>query len=342
VRWEPTRRRVVGALSGAADVGRAFAGAVEADKARTTAARGGIPPAGAGGMLDRADVEGGSAPWARRTQAVRRSRTPCRTACGRCWPAPLRSSCSSSGRSPRSSASCAQLVEDVDERLATGEQVERVATEVRALSARVEARLDAAARRVDELAERIHQATALVGQAAQDLVEAVVAGVAERLEAQVRAADATSSVAELVEGSERRLTTHVDDAVVALAEVVLRRRRPAASGQAPADHPPADDDPPTDPEPPEPEQPEPEQPEPEQHPGTPDPPAPSDLVAEEPGPGLADPRPGDGFVLVPADVEDADAEPAPGVQQERRTADRRGQSRGDGSGRRRRPWWREV
>jgi hypothetical protein len=46
-------------------------------------------------------------------------------------------------------------------------------------------------------------------------------------------------------------------------------------------------------------------------------------------------------VLVPADVPDGD-EPAPVVQHERRTADRQVEQRVDGSGRRRRPWWRRA
>jgi hypothetical protein len=61
------------------------------------------------------------------------------------------------------------LVEDVDERLATGEQLERVAEQVRALSASVEARLDAAETRSVELAERIGEATEMVGRAAHEL-----------------------------------------------------------------------------------------------------------------------------------------------------------------------------
>jgi hypothetical protein len=126
------------------------------------------------------------------------------------------------------------LVEDVDQRLATGEQVERLGAEVRALSARVEAHLDATEARSAELAERISEATALVGQAAQDLVEAVVTGVAERVEAQLR--ELTTSTTAAVEGGERRLATHVDDAVLALAEVVLRRR---SASPAPPAAPPA-------------------------------------------------------------------------------------------------------
>jgi ElaB/YqjD/DUF883 family membrane-anchored ribosome-binding protein len=255
------------------------------------------------------------------------------------------------------------LLEDVDERLATGEQVERVAAEVRALSARVEARLDAAEARSDELADRMAQATAMVGQAAQDLVGAVVAGVAERLEAQLPevTADVVSSVGELVEDSERRLGTRVDDAVLALAEVVLRRQRPAVTGvpapvQVAVDPPPpeavVEDAQPADPAvedipsakaeveqaarepgdaPPTSEKTAPAE--------SPDPPVTVDAAAEEPAP---HPHQHDGFVLVPADVEEPGAEPAPPVQQERRTADRRTADRGDGSGRRRRPWWRPV
>jgi hypothetical protein len=45
---------------------------------------------------------------------------------------------------------------------------------------------------------------------------------------------------------------------------------------------------------------------------------------------------------VPADVVVPDAEPAPVVQQERRTAERRTAERPDGSGRRQRPWWRRI
>ena len=176
------------------------------------------------------------------------------------------------------------VLDDVDERLATGEQVERVAAEVRASSARVEARLDAVEARYDELAARLSDATAMVGQAAQDLVEAVAAGVAVRLES-------------LLEASERRSGEHVDDAVIALAEVVLRRRHAATSVT----------------------------------------PAPQE-VRQAPA---ADAAPGDGFVLVPADVAGDDG-PAPAPQEERRTADRRGEPRGDGSGRRRRPWWRPA
>jgi hypothetical protein len=50
----------------------------------------------------------------------------------------------------------------------------------------------------------------------------------------------------------------------------------------------------------------------------------------------------DGYVLVPADVPDTDAAPAPPVPEERRTAERRTAERSDGSGRRRRPWWRPA
>ena len=100
------------------------------------------------------------------------------------------------------------LLQDVDGRAATGEQVERVAAGVRELSARVEVRLDGAQARADELAQEVRQATAAVGQLVQD-------------------------VHELLEGSERRLAAHVDDAVLALAEVVLRRRRPAAAASEP-------------------------------------------------------------------------------------------------------------
>lgn len=260
------------------------------------------------------------------------------------------------------------LVEDVDERLATGEQVERVGAEVRALSARVEARLDAAEARSAELAERISGATALLGRAAQDLVEAVAAGVAERVEAQLR--EVTTSLTASAETRERRLATHVDDAVLALAEVVLRRRsaqgvpavappvlghegRPprSAAEPAPSDPPQAEDGPSDVPS----------------AEGDPVAPAAVDLpagppVKAPPSPGedgaapplLVDPAtdglvpapgeapPGDGFVLVPADVEEPDAGPAPPVQSERRTAERRTSERGDGSGRRRRPWWRPV
>ncbi len=81
------------------------------------------------------------------------------------------------------------------------------------------------------------------------------------------------------------------------------------------------------------------------HPSALDAPMTIDLVA--PGPdevdgGERDPYPGDGFVLVPADVEDAELRPAPLVQPERRTTDRRTADRSDGTGRRRRPWWRPV
>jgi hypothetical protein len=222
------------------------------------------------------------------------------------------------------------LVEDVDERLATGEQVDRVATEVRALSARVEA----AQARSNELAERTIEATALVGRAAQDLVDAV--------ETQLR--EATASLTASVESSERRLATHVDDAVLALAEVVLRRRSgavtapppsPAAAGEDGPPPPAAGDDGPPPPV---------------------DTPTPVDAAAPDgtAGPLLVDPDtdglvpasgdgpPGDGFVLVPADVEEPDAAPAPPVPHERRTAERRTSERGDGSGRRRRPWWRPA
>lgn len=127
------------------------------------------------------------------------------------------------------------LVEDVDERLATGEQVERVAAEVRALSARVEGRLDAADARFAELAERISEATEMISRAAQDLVAAVSSEVDERVEAQLRklTASTAASFVTAVEGSERRLATHVDDAVLVLAEVVLRRRRSGAPAVPP-------------------------------------------------------------------------------------------------------------
>ncbi len=297
------------------------------------------------------------------------------------------------------------LMEDVDERLATGEQVERVAAEVRALSARVEARLDTAEARSAELAEGISQATVMAGQAAQDLVDAVAAGVAERVEARLKevTAGVAASVGDLLEGSERRLATHVDDAVLALAEVVLRRRRPAAPA-APAlleQHQAADvpsraavveDEPPPrsqvqDCEPRLEDGPAPEAAVEEPRPtdeapveSTGDDPAPvastgddpasddptvEDLTPAEVNPDAAEdparpehaalpaapltvdhvaeePSPGDGFVLVPSDVEQADTGPAPPVQQERRTADRRTSERSDGSGRRRRPWWRPV
>ena len=111
------------------------------------------------------------------------------------------------------------LVADVDERLATGEQVERVAEQVRVLSAR----LDEAETRSAELAERITDATAMVGQAAQDLVAAVAARVGEQL------AELTAALEAQAEARERRLAGHVDDAVLALAEVVLRRGRPVAA-----------------------------------------------------------------------------------------------------------------
>ena len=184
------------------------------------------------------------------------------------------------------------LVEDVDERLATGAQVERVAEQVGALSARVEARLDAAEARSAELAERIAEATALLGQAAHDLAGVVAAQVAQQVEAQLH--DALPSVIDAVAGSEQRLATHVDDAVLALAEVVLRRRSAQGTRAAPA----------------------------------------AARLPDVPPPG--------GFVLVPADVEEPDAGPAPPVQHERRTAERRTSERGDGSGRRRRPWWRPA
>jgi hypothetical protein len=45
---------------------------------------------------------------------------------------------------------------------------------------------------------------------------------------------------------------------------------------------------------------------------------------------------------VPADVEHAGAVPSPPLEQERRTAERRTSDRGDGTGRRHRPWWRAV
>ena len=256
------------------------------------------------------------------------------------------------------------LVEDVDERQATGEQVERVAAEVRALSARVEVRLDAAEARSAELAERFGEATALVGQAAQDL--------AGRVEARLRevVADLTASVDTAVQTSERRLTTHVDDAVLALAEVVLRRRS-AAAGAAPGRVPgPTDGAEPAgagegDPQaatelddtgagvpqapalvdvppvPPAADVP------PRAEPAGDLPPAEA-LALPVPGepaliPGRRDaPELCDGFVLVPADVEEPDAGPAPPVLQERRTSERRTAPRSDGSGRRRRPWWRPV
>jgi len=114
------------------------------------------------------------------------------------------------------------LVEDVDERLATGEQVERVAVELRALSARVEAGLAAAEARSAALDEHLREATAAAGRAAQGVVaDAVLAGVTTRLETALR--EVTASAGTVVERSERRLATHVDDAVLALAEVVLRR-----------------------------------------------------------------------------------------------------------------------
>ena len=252
------------------------------------------------------------------------------------------------------------LVEDVDERLATGSQVEHVAAEVRALSARVDERLAAAEARSTELAERITEATAMVGRAAQDLVEAVAAGVAERVEAQLRevAAGLTASVEDAVAGSERRLAVHVDDAVLALAEVVLRRRRPVAPAPpvAQVEVPPLEavpDEPGPAEEPGEPEEapaapPEPAAGEPVAEvltleepaeedvtaPEAPDPPTSSPLAEVPPAP--------PGFVLVPADVEQPDAGPAAPVQQERRTAERRTSDRSDGSGRRRRPWWRPA
>ena len=267
------------------------------------------------------------------------------------------------------------LVEDVDERLATGEQVERVAAEVRALSARVEARLDAAEARSAELADRISEATALVGRAAQDLLDAVATGVAQHVQAQLDelSARTAATVADAVGSSERRLATHVDDAVLALAEVVLRRRRPVAAPEPP--QPQAVDDPPDaapeqDAPPVEPEVPGPppdvaaaSTPEAgaEDVPdgraeGTGDDPARAERPDDEGPPATAaavetaepsaldpsDPAPRDGFVLVPADVEQPDAGPAPPVPHERRTADRRVAERGDGSGRRRRPWWRPV
>jgi hypothetical protein len=257
------------------------------------------------------------------------------------------------------------LVEDVDERLATSEQVERVAAEVRALSERVETRLDAAEARSAELAERIGGATALLGEAAQDIAGAVAAQVAERVEAQLR--EVLDVVGDTVGSSERRLATHVDDAVLALAEVVLRRRRPVAPSAPPtpgieptvehrtdgsppvqdlADGPPLEtplDD----------------------LPDAADGQAPSGAPASsadgdaarsvEPAGAVdhaederaddperpADP-PSDDVVLVPADVGEPGAAPAGPLQHERRTADRRTTGRSDGSGRRRRPWWRPV
>ena len=240
------------------------------------------------------------------------------------------------------------LVADVDERLATGEQVERVAAEVRALSARVEARLDATEARSAELEERV----------------------------EARLSELTAGLTASVERSERRLATHVDDAVLALAEVVLRRRSAqgltaaaaptAAAGdddpavraevgdaqdsEAPATTGVAEDagtrSPPVDTSTEQDELPPPPGPTAEDtdHDAAAPDEVPPQLVdpdtdgrvPAEPGP------PGEGFVLVPADVEEPDAAPAPPVQQERRTAERRASERGDGSGRRRRPWWRPV
>lgn len=341
------------------------------------------------------------------------------------------------------------LVADVDERSATGEQVERLTADLRVLSERVEARLDAAEARAGELADRIGEATAMVGRAAQDLVEAVVAGVVDRLEAPLREATGgvTTSVSELLAGSERRLGTHVDDAVLALAEVVLRRRRAAVAPAAVVEEPaavavdevrepavgtqPVGGGPDVDAtaatggaepeqdlpraEPPssgavvEADQPEaaasgaetepdstpgeaevaaagPEagldttageveaaagshttsgEPDraapaadvgaasmadavPVGHPSSLDAPVSIDLrvpAVDEAGAEHGDepdPYPGDGFVLVPADVEEVGLEPAPLVQHERRTTQRRTSDRSDGSGRRRRPWWRPV
>jgi hypothetical protein len=61
------------------------------------------------------------------------------------------------------------LLQDVDGRAATGVQVERVAAGLRELSARVEARLDAAQARADELAQEVRQATTAVGQVVQEV-----------------------------------------------------------------------------------------------------------------------------------------------------------------------------
>ena len=131
--------------------------------------------------------------------------------------------------SPVSTTAMSERMRDLlsraaEEQLSEQRQVSSVLAELRGL--------------VADLDDRLRQLESRSGQLADQVADIVLARAAATLVPEVAAAvvrDVTDGVGELVRQAaaetERRLSAHVDDAVLVLAEALLRRRRNARTAE---------------------------------------------------------------------------------------------------------------
>ncbi len=130
--------------------------------------------------------------------------------------------------SPMSERMRALLSRAAEEQLSEQRQVSAVLTDLRALVGDVDDRLRVLEARSAAMADAV--ADLVLQRAAQTLVPQITAAVVRELSEAVREAQ---------DATERRVVQHVDEAVLALAEALLRRRRGSRSGEPPVPEPPA-------------------------------------------------------------------------------------------------------
>jgi hypothetical protein len=124
--------------------------------------------------------------------------------------------------SPMSERMRALLSRAAEEQLSEQRQVSAVLADLRALVADVDDRLRVLEVRSAAMADAV--ADLVLERAAQTLVPQVTAAVLREVSGVVREAH---------DGTERRIVEHVDEAVLALAEALLKRRRGSRAGDPP-------------------------------------------------------------------------------------------------------------